>query len=90
MAKPASQPAAEDVEETEDVATGPKEKKHDTGSADLEKVTDFAEEKELKAEDLASVSSPAFCATTCNSPSHQAMTLINEAQKQQKEAEDHK
>ena len=26
---------------------GPKEKKHDSGTADLEKVTDYAEEKEI-------------------------------------------
>jgi len=28
-------------------AAGPKEKKHDSGTADLEKVTDYAEEKEI-------------------------------------------
>ena len=28
-------------------AVGPKEKKHDSGTADLEKVTDYAEEKEI-------------------------------------------
>ena len=44
----------EDVEEEVQAATA-KEKKYDTGSASLEKVTDFAEEKELKGENLSSV-----------------------------------
>ena len=44
-----------DVEDGEETQTEAKEKKYDTGSASLEKVTDFAEEKELKAENLSSV-----------------------------------
>ena len=43
-----------------------KEKKHDSGAADLEKVTDYAEEKEIgsssAAEDAIAVISKGFCA----------------------------
>ncbi len=48
---------ADDLEESVEAQTqdASKEKKHNTGSSDLEKVTDFAEEKELGAGGLESV-----------------------------------
>lgn len=52
------------VEDEQDEVVAPKEKKHNSGSADLEKVTDFEEEKELDPSRLASVFGPA---TTCPS-----------------------
>ena len=45
--------------ETEECSVGrqsqDKPKKHDSGAADLERVTDYAEEKEISAEDLHTV-----------------------------------
>jgi hypothetical protein len=52
----------EDLDDQEDTTANAqaKDKKYDTGSAALEKVTDFAEEKELKSEAVASVCNSFF------------------------------
>eukprot|EP00088_Acartia_fossae_P036593 TRINITY_DN377_c0_g1_i1.p1 TRINITY_DN377_c0_g1~~TRINITY_DN377_c0_g1_i1.p1 ORF type:complete len:124 (-),score=49.34 TRINITY_DN377_c0_g1_i1:216-587(-) len=45
---PKKENSADEVEEREeDKASNNKDKKHDSGAADLEKVTDYAEEKEI-------------------------------------------
>jgi hypothetical protein len=43
------------TEESEIESRKVKEKKHDSGAADLEKVTDYAEETEITASDLSGV-----------------------------------
>lgn len=43
------------TEESEQEAKKIKEKKHDAGAADLEKVTDYAEETEISASDFIGV-----------------------------------
>lgn len=43
------------TEESEKESRKVKEKKHDSGAADLEKVTDYAEETEITASDLSGV-----------------------------------
>ena len=48
-----------DLEEDSPVENkGKKVAKHDSGAADLEKVTDFVEEAEISAEDISNVSNP--------------------------------
>lgn len=44
------------TEESEQEAKKIKERKHDAGAADLEKVTDYAEETEISASDFIGVS----------------------------------
>ncbi|XP_022086314.1 huntingtin-interacting protein K-like [Acanthaster planci] len=41
-----------DPEDVESNSTAPKAKKHDSGAADLERVTDYAEEKEISGQRL--------------------------------------
>lgn len=41
-----------------------KERKHDSGAADLERVTDYAEEREISASDISGVSSDRSCCTS--------------------------
>lgn len=56
-----------DVElELETETSGPerppeKPRKHDSGAADLERVTDYAEEKEIQSSNLETVSLPGVC-----------------------------
>ena len=56
-----------DVElELETETSGPerppeKPRKHDSGAADLERVTDYAEEKEIQSSNLETVSWPGAC-----------------------------
>jgi len=45
------------TEESEEKQRKTKERKHDSGAADLEKVTDYAEEEEISAADISGVSS---------------------------------
>lgn len=44
----------EEVNGTEDVQDK-KQKKHDSGAADLERVTDYAEEKEISSQTISNV-----------------------------------
>jgi len=53
----------EPVEETEndDDSKGNKSKKHDSGAADLEKVTDYVEETEISGQSIGDVSTTTCC-----------------------------
>ena len=52
---PRVQPAEEAVTTDEAEEATNKERKHDSGAADLEKVTDFVEEKEITTQDIQQV-----------------------------------
>jgi hypothetical protein len=45
----------EESEQSDSVSKPKKLAKHDSGAADLEKVTDFEEEKEISSQDIAGV-----------------------------------
>lgn len=45
-----------DVDDIQNEKTQKKTAKHDSGVADLEKVTDYAEEKEISSQDISGVS----------------------------------
>jgi len=49
------------TEESEQNSRKVKEKKHDAGAADLERVTDYAEETEISASDISAVRSLHYC-----------------------------
>ncbi len=53
-------------DEIEQNSAVPKAKKHDSGAADLERVTDYAEEKEIACEDMTNVRKKTFIISLTN------------------------